>query len=410
MEYSAVLKRAYHVVRSYRALWVFGLILALTTTSFGSVVYYRNRDRVDIADSFVEVPLPSGSVIRVPGMIRIRSEDEGARMVFNYGRSSTRRPTHAGDIVVTIAPPDELSVGVVARDASGRLELKELAVHPEAVRSVAAVALVLAGVAACAFLASRVARYMAEAALLRMVDDYEATGKQYSLRQGLRLGWSSTAGRIFLINWVINLAIGAVVLVALSLLILPLGLLRSATTLATVIAAVSAAGLLLLTVGLMVVAGSALSLLKQFAWRVCALEGLGVAACIRQGIAMIRKHSKDAALMWLAMLGVDLVWPILVAPIVFVLLALSVIAGGLSTLLAGAVAGAFLQGVARWAVAGGLVGVPVVILVLLGPVGFLGGLREVFQSSAWTLTYRELRAVEASRPTLVPELAPSGAR
>ena len=410
MEYARVFKRACRVVRSYRALWVFGLILALTTASFGSVVFYRNRDRVDIPDSFIEVRLPSGSVIRVPGMIRIRGDSDGGRMVFNYGQSSVRQPNRSGDIVVTIAPPDELSVGVVARDPYGRLELKKLASRPEVVRSIVALASLLAGIAACVFLASRVARYMAETALLRMVDEYEETGKQYTLQQGLRLGWSRTAWRILLINWVINLAIAAVILVPLSLLILPLGLLRSATTLATVIAALSVAGLLLLTVALMVVASSALSLLKQFAWRACALEGLGVAACIRQGIAMIRKHSKDAALVWLAMLGVDLAWPVLVAPIVFVLLALSVIIGGLSTLLAGAMAGLFLQGVARWAVAGGLVGVPVFFLVLFGPVGFLGGLRELFQSSAWTLTYRELRALEASRQRLLPELAPSGAR
>jgi len=39
-----------------------------------------------------------------------------------------------------------------------------------------------------------------------------------------------------------------------------------------------------------------------------------------------------------------------------------------------------------------VVGLPMFVLVLLAP-WCLDGLMEVFKSSAWTLTYRELRAV-----------------
>jgi len=34
---------------------------------------------------------------------------------------------------------------------------------------------------------------------------------------------------------------------------------------------------------------------------------------------------------------------------------------------------------------------------------FLGGLMEVFKSSVWTLTYRELRALESVEPDQLPE-------
>ena len=49
-----------------------------------------------------------------------------------------------------------------------------------------------------------------------------------------------------------------------------------------------------------------------------------------------------------------------------------------------------------------VVGLPIFILVMLAPWWCLGGLMEVFQSSAWTLTYRELSAVEDAQAAQVP--------
>ena len=50
----------------------------------------------------------------------------------------------------------------------------------------------------------------------------------------------------------------------------------------------------------------------------------------------------------------------------------------------------------------GMFGLPIFILVTLAPWWCLGGLMEVFKSSAWTLTYRELRVVEDAQPDRVP--------
>jgi len=57
-----------------------------------------------------------------------------------------------------------------------------------------------------------------------------------------------------------------------------------------------------------------------------------------------------------------------------------------------------------WILAG-VVGLPIFILVMAAPWIFLGGLMEVFKSSVWTLSYRELRALEPAR---LPELDTSG--
>ena len=43
-------------------------------------------------------------------------------------------------------------------------------------------------------------------------------------------------------------------------------------------------------------------------------------------------------------------------------------------------------------------GLPIFILVVAVPGLFLGGLVEVFKSSVWTLTYRELRALGSLQP------------
>jgi len=44
----------------------------------------------------------------------------------------------------------------------------------------------------------------------------------------------------------------------------------------------------------------------------------------------------------------------------------------------------------------GALGIPIFVLTVAVPLAFLGGLREVFLSSTWTLTYREILALEST--------------
>lgn len=48
------------------------------------------------------------------------------------------------------------------------------------------------------------------------------------------------------------------------------------------------------------------------------------------------------------------------------------------------------------------------ILTLAAPLAFLGGLREVFLSSTWTLTYYELGGLESVEPGHLPDLRAPG--
>jgi hypothetical protein len=82
-------------------------------------------------------------------------------------------------------------------------------------------------------------------------------------------------------------------------------------------------------------------------------------------------------------------------PVVFLLAAVAVIGGGLPAMLAYAVTGLIAQGATPW-IAAAIVGVPIFIVVMAIPLALVSGLVQTFHSSTWTLTYRELAALEAA--------------
>jgi hypothetical protein len=120
---------------------------------------------------------------------------------------------------------------------------------------------------------------------------------------------------------------------------------------------------------------------------------MGVIELIRQGFGVVRQHLKDVGIMWLIMVGLGLGWIIVMIPITILLVVVGAMMGGLPALLVGGLAGLFFEGAMPWILAGA-VGIPISILVIAVPWLFLGGLMEVFKSSVWTLTYRELRVLE----------------
>jgi len=404
-----VLRRSWHLVWRYRVLWVFGLVLALTTASFSTAMMWRYRSEWDVPDSLVNIQLPNGSVIRVPGSVRVQDGRDGGQIILEYGGHTGGRSYRAGDIIIRFASITEFSLAVVARDNMGRLEVRELAPRPDIMRLGISVLAIMLALAAVLLLVGRVARYVAEASLLSLVDEYEEHGTRYGLLAGLRLGCSRAAWRIFCINWVVNLAVFALGLLVLVPLTIPLALWRGGWTLGGLASTMSGAGLVLISVLVLCTAGTLSTLLKPFFWRAAVLEQRSVVESVRRGWAVLRQHVRDGVMMWLLLLGVDLAWPLATAPLALGVVAIAVLLGGLSTLAAAAVGGLFLEGTARWVAAGLVVGVPVFFLSLIGPLALLNGLREVFRSSAWTITYRELRGAEATAQERLPEMAPSPA-
>ena len=274
---------------------------------------------------------------------------------------------------------------------SGRFPIARL--PPNVGGALIAVGVGLACVIVILAIAAVVARYMAQTALIGMVDGYERTDEKQTVRQGFRLGWSRTSVRLFLIDLLIGLPVAVAFILLFLLALAPLLLWTTGSRVAGVMGTVATVGLVVLLTLLAIVVGVVLSLLTHFFRRACALEELGVIESLRQGYGIVRRHLKDVAIMWLIMVGLSFGWLLVMIPVTILLLALGAVLGGLPALLMGRLASVVFEGAVPWIVAGA-VGIPIFILVVAVPGLFLGGLAQVFMSSAWTLTYGELRALE----------------
>ncbi len=244
--------------------------------------------------------------------------------------------------------------------------------------------------------AATIARYVAETALIRMVDQHEATGVKVSIRQGFRLGWSRAALRLFMLDFVLGLSVLIAFLLLLLVAASPLLVWLTDSIPARVLGTVMAVALGVVVIFVVILASIALSLLLQFWHRAVVLEDRNVNAAVRRGWQLLRQRLGDVVVMGLILFALGLAWTIVLVPVVFLLVAVAAIGGGLPALLAYAVTSLLTQGATPWIVAA-IVGLPIFIVVMAIPLAFLGGLTQTFQSSTWTLTYRELLALEAAR-------------
>src|SRR6185503_11680359 len=158
-----ILRRAWYILWSYRTLWVFGLILAIaagSSTSHGS----NNGTRYE------------------------QSGNENHQVTPQSMQQAFRDFQHEVDKL--------FKEGVPHMDISGEALTTFLWVIGAFVLVLLVVGIVVA-----------IARYVSETAVIRMVDEYEASGNKMSVRQGFRIGWSNTSWRLFLINLIVNLPV-----------------------------------------------------------------------------------------------------------------------------------------------------------------------------------------------------------
>jgi hypothetical protein len=101
------------------------------------------------------------------------------------------------------------------------------------------------------------------------------------------------------------------------------------------------------------------------------------------------------------MIGIRIGWAIALIlitiallPVILLLIIVGGIVGGLPALIVWGLTSIFFEGAVPWVLAA-VIGIPIFILIVTVPWVFLGGLMEVFKSSVWTLTYRELCALES---------------
>jgi hypothetical protein len=367
MNHTKVLKRGWHTLWHYRALWIFGIILALVTFSWKTAALF---------DDDSDWERQGVTITRLPG----ETFPEAFRRTMQQEVDEANRELNA----------------LFAKGLGIGLRVNVLAIFA-----------VLIGLVTIAFVVAKIARYVSETALIRMVGEYQETGERLSVWQGLRLGWSRSAGRLFLIDLLVDVLAVLAGILLFGLIFVPLPLWVNGSEGVIFTFAFLTAGLFFVAIGVVIVAATVACVLKRLARQACALEGLGVTEAIRRGGWTLWQHLKDAGLMWLIAFGLRVVWSVAMVPVVLLLVGAGLMLGGLPGIAAGGLAGLVATADAPVFVALAL-GISIFLLVLVGPLVLLGGLRQVFVSSLWTLTYQELQSLESSESEPLPAIGASG--
>jgi hypothetical protein len=363
------LKRTWRAVWHYRALWIFGVVIALTTFSWGPWWLWGGHD---------EQKDPQGIVIT-------RGDDETFAQAF---RRTMRQEIDRSNRELNTVLAEELHTDV-------RVDLR--VILPA-----------LFGIGVIIYVAGKIARYVSEIALIRMVDQYGDKEARHSVWQGLRMGWSRAAWQLFFVDllfFVFAVSAGTAIF---TMVFGHLPLWVNAGEAVIFVMAFLTTGLFFVGIAVTIVVVSALSAVKRLAHQACVVEELGVFASIGRSVAVVWQRRRDVVSVWLVTVGVKLAWPAIVIPFVLVLLGIASASGG--------VLGVLMSGLASLAWAGDVpvfvgiaAGLAVFFFVLIAPLVTLDGVREVFLSGLWTLSYRELRSagtqVEAQP---APGLDPGG--
>jgi len=375
MDYTKVLKQAWKNVISYRALWIFGIILALTTVSTTNIMLSdRTRQQEGeysqgIFGTGVTVDVQSGENVW-----------EAVREAFQEAGEELQKEFDLADQELTRLYREDLGWDI----------------QSDIIKFIAVVFWIFL----ILFILGRVLRYVSETALISMVDDREQTDEQLRTRDGFRMGWSRTSWHLFLIDVIIFVPTALAFILLFGVVFAPLLLLALGITELSVFSGLLTGGLFFLFIFLAIIIGQLIHLLRLFAWRECAVKKQTPVTSIRNGFKLVRNNLKDVGIIWLVLVGVNIGWPVVMGLSAILLIAVDIVVSGLLGLLAGLTAN--LAGAAEPVLVGFLVGIPLFLLFLIIPLVFLDGLKEVFASSTWTLTYREISALSGMKAEAVP--------
>ncbi len=395
MNYTNVVSKAWRLVWNLRGLWLFGFVLALTTSS-GSLWIWKSNDWWNNEDG------------RALNGISIKVSEDHTFKILGEG------------MMIDLTAPN--GTIVFFQDMNTWYELRELQtlieeLIPGEVYTILYFAVIELGIL---LLLSMVGRYVSEAAVMRGVQKHEQSGQAPSFGQSWRLGWSRAAGRLFLIDLVISVTAGFALTLLFALALSPQLLWLTGLTNAGVLGIALTTMLLFGWVGLMVLTLAGGSLLRQLAWRASSLEGLGVMAAIQRGFSIARAQFQDTFLTWLIWMSTKLAWilaavgvVVLLVPLMIVTVVLGAIMASVPALITLGIASYSMQAVNVWQeitplILAGLAGLPVFILVTFSPVTFIGGLVSFFQSNIWTLAYQQLTPSQQAKQIAVKESPAQG--
>ena len=363
-----IFQNSWSLMLRYKALWIFGVILALTTVSFGSAIWLRD------------------------------TENRPERTLVNWEISAMDKAWIKENFGLDLP----LSYTLEVKDLQVRLDDPSLSVLE--LSRLLNIAITLIAVLLVLLIVTLVLRYTAEAALINMVNDQQNSNEEHSARKGWSLGFSSAALNLFLID----LVVCTMLLMLTPLLFLPalfpVLIAINGSPAAITISILLMTSLTLLSLAALIGMWIAGMVTVQMARRASCLEGLGVLASIWRGFRLMRTQLGGVGLTWLVIVGLDLVYPSLVAPVGIVLAAVSLAVSGLSALILGSLLALVLAKTTAWTIAI-IAGVVLLVLAVVIPMTLLGGMREVFKSSAWTLTFSEAVRNQSTKRSSSPQPA-----
>ncbi len=356
VNFGSILKRAWNTLWNYRVLWIFGILFALTAGSSGSNFSYEfggGNYRGGNDNQFFTAP---GEVLH-----------EFNTWVNQYVNPLFSQP----NLHITTW----IWIGVALL-----------------------VFILLCGVI------NALIRYPSETALIRMVNRYDQDSTKETFKNGWKLGWSHAAFRIWVVDLIIGLPMLILVLALLGLGIglfsnfmgnaQPYGLTPAQTTMFII------GGVVLLLFMAYAIFMIFLNLLRQFIVRKTALENSGVMDSFKLGWLMFKNNWKSALLMWLIMLGIGIgamvsimILTFFLIPVFILLLIPAAVTAAIPGLIAWGIASLFTGAPLSWIIAL-VVAMPFFILVVGSPMVLVSGWMKTFESSAWTMAYRDILALE----------------
>lgn len=354
-----ILKQAWHILWNYKVLWIFGFLLAVTGGLDGG----------------------------------------GNGRVAYQGQSTSERPPLS-------APRFEDRLPWM-HETNRWLEQHIdplFATEERALQTIIWIALGAAAVAIIVSIPLMLVYYPSATAVIRMVDDHEQTGMKVGFRQGWKLGWNRTAFRLWVIDLIVNSPIVVFIASLIGVGVWIFNIAEGGQRTVAVASMVAAIGCAFLLIFLFMVAMVFLRLLREFFWRAAALEKLGVRASLRRGWEIFKRNWQSAVLMWLVMLGIRIGYAIVALIATFLLIPLMILTG-LAGGLVGAIPGFLVGGLVslfapQWVaiLVGILVAMPFFGVLLFSPLLLIDGWMKVYESNVWTLTFREMKALEELAP------------
>lgn len=359
IDISKILKQAWHILWNYKVLWIFGFLLAVTGGMGGG----------------------------------------GNGRAAYQGQSTSEQPPLS-------APRFEDRLPWM-HEANQWLEQNVDPLFATEERALQTILWIALGVTAAVIIVSiplMLVYYPSTTAAIRMVDDHEQTGMKVGFRQGWKLGWTRAAFRLWVIDLIVNSPILIFIASLIGLGVWIFNIAESGRRVVAVASGVAAIGCTFLLIFLFMVVMVFLRLLREFFWRAAAIENLGVRASFRRGWEIFKRSWQSAAVMWLVMLGIRIGWAIVTFIATFLLIPVMILTG-LAGGLVGAIPGFLVGGLVslfapKWVaiLAGILAATPFVGILLFSPLLLLDGWMKIYESSVWTLTFREMKALEELMP------------